>query len=100
MPQPKNEWRRKYLQRALKRLYASDSHLILEGKERPAAARLACHLRDILAEAGYLRAFPDIRIDVDYGREGNDVKRSPEGRQVVPDIIVHVPGRDGPNVAV
>ncbi len=96
---PEASWNADWLEAALARLYSDDSHLVDVGRERPAAARLAAHLRDVLLEAGYLGMFPDIRIDTDVGHEGDDLKRDAEGKQVIPDIIVHVPGKAGPNVA-
>ena len=98
MSEPTKDWRRKYLKEALNRLYARDFHLVQKSKERAATASLACHLRDVLKEARYLKAFPEIRVDVEYGREGDDTKRSLRGTPVVPDLIVHVPGECGPNV--
>lgn len=69
--------------------------------ERCIAARLAFHLQ---------RVFPEYHVDVEYNRTGDTPKRldvparcanslDDEGRAlVVPDIIVHLRGPDGPNL--
>ena len=69
-------WDESFLRCAANRLYECDRHLIGGGKERPAAANLACHLRDVLRESGYSQTFPEVRIDVEYGREGRAPKRN------------------------
>ncbi len=93
-------WKSCFLETAARRLYKHDRHLLERGKERSAAAKIACHLWELLGEVGYRQKCPRIRVNVDYGREGNDPKRGLEGKVVIPDIIVHVPGLEGPNIAV
>jgi hypothetical protein len=41
-----------------------------------------------------------VRVNTDYGRDGDDIKSNDKGEHTIPDIIVHVPGRKGPNIAV
>jgi hypothetical protein len=69
--------------------------------ERCIAARIAYHLQ---------RVFPEYSVDVEYNRAGDIPKRldlpeecanavDDEGRTlVVPDIIIHQRGSDGPNI--
>jgi hypothetical protein len=73
--------------------------------ERCIAARLAFHLQLEFED-------DDLVVDVEYNRDGNEIKRmtlpdecqTRKNRQndpaVVPDIIVHKRGHDGPNVLV
>lgn len=100
MIEPMDVWRRDFLDIALNRLYENDKYVINRGRERSAAARLASHLEQVLAENEFSKAFPQIRVDTDYRREGDDPKRNAEGAHVVPDIIIHAPGIEGPNIAV
>ena len=97
---PRDEWRHTFLNQAAAILYQRDRHLIVEGQERAAASKLACHLRDVLEADGFTHRFPDVRVDVEYTQDGDDSKRATDGSAVVPDIIVHVPGKRGPNIAV
>jgi hypothetical protein len=80
-----------------------EDHYLLEHDlgERCIAARLALHLQ---------RVFPEYSVDVEYNRAGDLAKRlsvpeecansfDDDGRAlVVPDVIVHKRGPDGPNV--
>lgn len=73
--------------------------------ERCIAARLAFHLQVEFED-------DDLVVDVEYNRDGNEIKRMalPDDCQtrknrkndpaVVPDIIVHKRGHNGPNVLV
>ena len=100
MSDPRDNWQEEFLERAALKLYECDRHLIEPGKERPASAMLAAHLWAILRKEGYLADFPAVRINVHYGRDGERAKLNLECAHTVPDIIVHVPGADGPNIAV
>lgn len=79
-----------------------DSYLLRNDLgERCIAARVAFHLQ---------RVFPEYHVDVEYNRAGDSPKRlqvpeecanaiDDEGRAlVVPDVIVHQRGPDGPNL--
>lgn len=100
MSEASKAWSAGFLEEAVTRLYERDFHLVNQGLERAAGAKLACHLSRVLEDHSFLQTFPEIRVDVDYGREGDGPKRTVEGNNVVPDIIVHRPGPDGPNLAV
>jgi len=97
-----NEEVRVRLETALRRLEERDSHLFENDlSERCIAARLALHLQNLIA---------DYSVDVEYNRKGVLPKRlhlppecgnyrNEEGEAlVVPDIIVHRRGGEGPNV--
>lgn len=87
---------------ALTEFEATDRYLLENNlSERCIAARLAFHLQ---------RMFPEYHVDVEYNRAGDTPKRlkvpeecanalDDEGRAlVVPDVIVHRRGPDGPNL--
>ena len=62
------------------------------------------HERTIVADviAPYLRAkFTGWNVNTEFNREGEnrDPKKDSEGRLLLPDIIVHKQGPNGPNVA-
>jgi|CZKS01.1.fsa_nt_gi hypothetical protein len=95
---------RQRLENALQHLTRHDRHLLENDlSERCIASRLAMHLQ---------AAFPDHSVDVEYNRQGDIPKRlglpdeyanfrDEDGRAlVVPDVIVHQRGSDGPNVLV
>src|SRR5579883_346496 len=95
---------RKRLEDALHRLADQDLYLLQNNlSERCIASRLAMYLQ---------AAFPDHSVDVEYNRHGGTPKIlglpeecanfwDAEGRAfVVPDIIVHHRGPDGPNLLV
>lgn len=97
---------RRKLDWALEAFLDEDRHLLENDLgERSIAARLAYHLQVEFED-------DDLRVDVEYNREGNEIKRlalpedcrrrnnRPQDPAVVPDIIVHKRGRDGPNVLV
>jgi hypothetical protein len=92
------------LQAAAAKLVAADAHLLEHDlSERCIAARLAMYLQE---------EFPDLSVDVEYNRIGANPKtmaipeecanyRSNRGEPlVVPDVIVHKRGADGPNLLV
>ncbi|MBI3768228.1 MAG: hypothetical protein HY271_06990 [Deltaproteobacteria bacterium] len=87
---------------ALDAFEREDSYLLAHDlNERCIAGRIAFHLQ---------LAFPEWSVDVEYNRDGAEPKRlelsddcanvtDDDGRAlVVPDIIVHQRGRDGPNL--
>lgn len=95
---------RKRLEAALLRLTEADRHLLENDlSERCIAGRLAMYLQGF---------FPDHAVDVEYNRAGDIPKRLDLPNEcanyrdrhgdalVVPDIIVHQRGPDGPNVLV
>jgi hypothetical protein len=92
------------LQAATQKLLASDSHLLEHDlSERCIASRLAMYLQ---------QEFEDMSVDVEYNRIGARPKtmelpeecanyRGNAGEPlVVPDVIVHKRGPDGPNLLV
>jgi hypothetical protein len=92
------------LEAALHRLLQEDRYLLENDlSERCIASRLAMYLQESL---------PEYNVDVEYNRDAAEPKRLdiPEGcanRQdehgrglVVPDVVVHRRGRDGPNILV
>ena len=95
---------RALLEDALRRIVCDDRHLLENDlSERCIAARLAMYLQQV---------FPEHSVDVEYNRDGADPKmlNIPEGCAnyhdrrgrafVVPDVIVHRRGRNGPNLLV
>lgn len=92
------------LTRALRALEQADASLFQWNlSERCIASRLAIYLQQL---------FPDHAVDVEYNRIGREPKRlqlppecanfiNDQGEAlVVPDIIVHTRGPDGPNILV
>lgn len=92
------------LEAALQTLVASDAYLLTHNLgERCIASRLAMYLQD---------RFPEHAVDAEYNRAGDTPKRlglaqdcanyrNEHGESlVVPDVIVHRRGLDGPNVLV
>ena len=80
------------LQHACKKLYANQKYLIEEkSNELTIASHIASYLRESIQ--GW-------DIDTDYRREGIDrnPKRDLEGTLIIPDIIIHKHGPDGPNL--
>ena len=90
------------IREALAEFEATDCYLLEKNlSERCIAARLAFHLQ---------RVFPEFHVDVEYNRAGETPKRlnvpeecanaiDDEKRAlVVPDIIIHRRGPDGPNL--
>ena len=83
---------RNYLDRATARVEAEDRHLLeVNVSEWCIAARLAMYLREY---------FRDFDVDVEYNRDGHEVKRlhnlvrdcprdRDDGHRVLPDVIVH-----------
>ena len=95
---------RERLEAALVRLAETDLYLLeYDLSERCIAGRLAMYLQDV---------FPDHTVDIEYNRAGNIPKRlnlpddcanyrDEHGEAlVVPDVIVHQRGADGPNLLV
>lgn len=93
-----------HLEAALRRIVEHDRYLLENDlSERCIASRLAMYLQ---AE------FPDYAVDVEYDRQGDAPKRmglpeecgnkrDREGRaRVIPDVIVHRRGAEGPNILV
>ena len=89
---------------ALEAILLNDRHLLeYDVSERCLAARLSFYLQGV---------FPAYSVDVEYNRAGQDPKRlqipeqcanatNDKGKAlVVPDIIVHRRGKDGPNALV
>jgi len=92
------------LDAALAKLVANDSYLLTTNLgERCIATRLSMYLQE---------QFPEHHVDCEYNRAGNTPKRldvpaeCANGRDnngealVVPDVIVHRRGAEGPNVLV
>ena len=89
---------RNYLDRATARVVAEDRHLLeVNVSEWCIAARLAMYLREY---------FWDFDVDVEYNRDGDEVKRLHDvvrdcprdrdgGHRVLPDVIVHRRGLRG-----
>ena len=89
---------RNYLDRATARVEAEDRHLLeVNVSEWCIAARLAMYLREY---------FWDFDVDVEYNRDGDEVKRlhdvvrdcprdRDDGHRVLPDVIVHRRGLRG-----
>ena len=89
---------RNYLDRATARVVAEDRHLLeVNVSEWCIAARLAMYLREY---------FWDFDVDVEYNRDGDEVKRlhdvvrdcprdRDDGHPVLPDVIVHRRGLRG-----
>jgi len=95
---------RKRLQTALEKLVRDDAYLLANNLgERCIAARLAMYLQ---------REFPEHAVDAEYNRAGDIPKRlglpqdcanyrNEHGESlVVPDVIVHRRGPEGPNILV
>lgn len=95
---------RRRLEAALEKLVASDAYLLAHNLgERCIASRLAMYLQD---------EFPNHVADAEYNRAGAVPKRldlpedcanyrNEEGESlVVPDVIVHRRGEEGPNILV
>ena len=94
---------RNYLDGARARVEKDDLHLLMvDVSERCIAARLAMYLREY---------FDDFDVDVEYNRDGPDVKRlydvihdcprdRDEGQSVLPDVIVHKRGKHDSNLLV
>jgi hypothetical protein len=95
---------RKRLHDALHEVVSNDGYLLENNLgERCIAARLMMYLQ---------QAFPEYAVDAEYNRAGNIPKKlglpdecanhwDKEGRAfVVPDVIVHRRGPDGPNLLV
>jgi hypothetical protein len=95
---------RAHLEAALRRLVEHDRYLLENDlSERCIASRLAMYLQ---AE------FSDYAVDVEYDRHGFEPKRmglpdecgnrrDREGRaRVIPDVIIHRRGAEGPNILV
>ncbi len=92
------------LNNALRKVAENDRHLLeFDLSERCIASRLALYLQ---------MEFPKLNVDVEYNRDGAAPKRldlpeacanfrNEDGEAlVVPDVIVHKRGHDGPNVLV
>jgi hypothetical protein len=92
------------LEAALQRLVANDAYLLAHNLgERCIAARLAMYLQ---------QEFPDHNVDAEYNRDADTPKsldlpedcanyRDEHGESlVVPDVIVHRRGPEGPNILV
>jgi hypothetical protein len=97
---PNQAWNSSFIKSAIYKLYEYDPHIIELGTERPATAKIACYLWGILIENEYIKQFPEIRVDVEYNKRGNDPKRNSAGKLVRPDIIVHKPHKQDQNIAV
>jgi hypothetical protein len=95
---------REKLHVATQKLVAADAHLLEHDlSERCIASRLAMYLQ---------QEFPELSVDVEYNRIGAHPKtmelpeecanyRSNDGEpRVVPDVIVHKRGAEGPNLLV
>lgn len=94
---------RNYLDRATARLVEEDRHLLeVDVSEWCIAARVAMYLREY---------FWDYDVDVEYNRDGEQVKRlhdvlrdcprdRNDGRRVLPDVIVHRRGSPDSNLLV
>ena len=94
---------RNYLDRATARVVAEDRHLLeVNVSEWCIAARLAMYLREY---------FWDFDVDVEYNRDGDEVKRlhdvvrdcprdRDDGHPVLPDVIVHRRGLRDSNLLV
>jgi hypothetical protein len=95
---------RRRLEAALERLVRNDAYLLANNLgERCIAARLAMYLQG---------AFPEYAVDAEYNRAGDVPKRlglpdecanyrNEHGESlVVPDVIVHRRGPEGPNILV
>ena len=92
-----------FLERAKARMEAEDRHLLkVDVSERCIAARLAMYLREY---------FWDFDVDVEYNRDGRDVKRlhyvlrdcprdRDGGHSVLPDVVVHRRGVCDSNLLV
>lgn len=89
---------------ALERVAEQDRHLLeVDVSERCIASRLAMYLQE---------QFPEHHVDVEYNRDADTPKKlglpeecanywDQDGRAfVVPDVIVHRRGADGPNILV
>ncbi len=95
---------RKHVEKALRTLAENDKYLLKNDlSERCIASRLAMYLQ---------QEFPEHSVDVEYNRDGFEPKRlelpeecanyrNKDGQAlVVPDVIVHQRGPDGPNILV
>ena len=75
---PELAWK---LARAIDELLGRERELIqIGGHEQAVTHRLAVYLEPL---------FPTWHVDCEYNREGEVPKRDPEGRRVVPDVLVH-----------
>jgi hypothetical protein len=92
------------LKKAVAELQENDGYLLENNlSERCIAARLAMYLQP---------RFPDFMVDIEYNRDGTDAKMLGLSSQcanfldeddrayVVPDVVVHRRGPDGPNLLV
>lgn len=76
------------VQRAMEQVYANDKSLIIrDANERSIVFRFGLYLCEILKST----AFKDYDLDVEYNRNGQDPKRTPNHPRngIVPDLIVH-----------
>ena len=75
-------------------LFERDGHLLVrQAHEQSITASLMCHLRPL---------FADLHVDCEFNRDcghKNDIKRH-EGKNVRPDIIVHIRGSETDNLLV
>lgn len=82
-------------QEAIKKLIKNDKELLDKGaSERCLQFRLACYLKEFL---GYLEK-EKIYIDIEYNRDGKDVKTNIQGNTIYPDIILHERGNNNNNI--
>ena len=63
--------------------------LMNDANERSISHKLAEHLQN---------HFPELKVDCEYNRHGNDVKKLE--RPVIPDIVIHMRGIDEHNLCV
>src|SRR3989338_5979814 len=76
---------------ALSELYNYDFDLIkIKAEEESITAQLICYLKP---------RFNPWNVDVEYNRDGKNIKRDSEGNQIFPDIIIHhrTPGQEKRN---
>jgi len=80
------------LNRALGALVIRDRYLLeRDVSERAITHKLAEYLQD---------EFPNWNVDCEYNRDGHEPKRLGFDDKVLPDIIVHRRGEEGPNLMV
>ena len=89
---------RQYVQRAVDEVYKNDKSLIVRDvNERSIVFRFGLYLYEILK----FTEFKDFDIDVEYNRNGNDIKRIPSRPNgSFPDLIIHKRGVNTDNLLV
>lgn len=80
------------LQKTLDLLYVNEFDKILQGgKENYLNGKLRDFLKPI---------FPEWEVKCEKRTEGDVLKRNSSGKVVRPDVVIHKPGKSGPNIVI